>query len=187
MSSIKRGIRYFHVVVVQWWKINAQKKRYSRAKSLFYLLIRDGRIVCSHKAFMALNHLWGISVTPTCCVVLWKWLQVLQWGERLKKQASEASRAGVWGEELGPFPLLSPPLGSLCLPFFCFVFVFFFCFTPTFAFSPHYGTWSKASYRWFLCCRSSPYGMFVSGIKMSSCIKKTNNMKVFFLKIWWGV
>ena len=75
--------------------------------------------------YMALNHLWGISVTPTCCVVLWKWLQVLQWGERLKKQASEASRAGVWGGELGPFPLLSPPLGSLCLPFFCFVFVFF--------------------------------------------------------------
>ena len=44
-------------------------------------------------------------------------------------------------------------------------------------------TWSKASYRWFLCCRSSPYVMFVSEIKMSSCIKKTNNMKVFFSKI----
>ena len=51
-------------------------------------------------------------------------------GERLKKQASEASRAGVWGGELGPFPLLSPPLGSLCLPFFYFVFVFVFSVSP---------------------------------------------------------
>lgn len=87
--------------------------------------------------YMALNHLWGISVTATCCVVLWKWLQVLQWGKRLKKRASEASRAGVWGGELGPFPLLSPPLGSLCLPFFCFVFICFFLFHPNFClFSP---------------------------------------------------
>ena len=108
-----------------------------RKKALFtckvvVLLTNSGWVnsLQPQSVYMALNHLWGISVTATCCVVLWKWLQVLQWGKRLKNQASEASRAGVWGGELGPFPLLSPPLGSLCLPFFCFVFVLFFSVSP---------------------------------------------------------
>ena len=138
MSSIKRGIRYFHVVVVQWWKMNAQKKRYSRAKSLFYLLIRDGWIVCSHKAFIWLWTTCGVSVSLRHVVLYCgSGYRFCSGGKRLKKRASEASRAGVWGGELGPFPLLSPPLGSLCLPFFCFVFICFFLFHPNFClFSP---------------------------------------------------
>lgn len=46
-------------------------------------------------------------------------------GEKAKGQASEGSRAGVWGGELGPFPLPSAPLGSLCLLIF-----FFFAVSP---------------------------------------------------------
>ena len=38
-SPIKREIRHFHVVVVQWRQRNVQKKRDARAKLLFFHVI----------------------------------------------------------------------------------------------------------------------------------------------------
>ena len=157
---------HFHVVVVQW-----QKKCKTLCDSctckvivLTFSLLSpssDANPCCRYWGWaytlqpqslcMALNCLWGMSLRH---VALY-----FESAYRLCRGGGEAKRTGertepswslVWGGE-GPFLLPSSPLGSLCLPLFCFVLFFFFFFTPTFAFSPHYGTWAKASYRCFLC------------------------------------
>ena len=74
--------------------------------------------------------------------VIIAWDQAPKWGEKRKKSASEASEEvwrGMRMTELHRLPLLpSPPLRSVRSPIILL-------FLPFFAFSPHYGAWSKAN------------------------------------------
>ena len=97
--------------------------------------IGDGHILCNHKAYVWLSTACGVCHSD----MLRCTLEVhtgSAGGEKAKRtgERTEPNWRLEWGGE-GPFLLPSSPLGSLCLPLFCFV--FFFLFHPNFClFSP---------------------------------------------------
>lgn len=92
-------------------------------------------------------------------------------GEKAKKNGRAKRTELESGDgNKGPFPsLVNRSARCACPPFFRF----YFSFSPQL--SPHYGTWSQASYRWFLCRRSSTYDMLVKLKWLVAWRKQTTN------------
>ena len=118
---------------------------------------------------MAFNHLWGISLRHVALYCGSGYRLCSGGRKRLKKMGELESG----DENKGPFPcLVNRSTSCACRPPPLF-FRFSFSFSPQL--SPHYGTWSQASYRWFLCRRSSTYGMLVKLKWLMAWRKQTTN------------